>query len=151
MVLLEKEFKEYGLPLNRHIREGKMDHICRFHKNQEFEHVLFCIGEGSIRIEEVLSWFEIKQKNLLKTNYQKEKLSKNNEQNPLYSKNFILVDGMKNVMTRIARCCSPNENQPIMGYLTKEKIISVHKEICPFLKKSNPERIIKVNWSKINK
>ena len=55
---------------------------------------------------------------------------------------------MKNVTTRIAKCCNPIKEQRIQGYITKEKIITIHKERCTFLLKLNPERIINANWIK---
>ena len=151
--ILEREFKEYGIHLNRQIRDGKLEHLSRHHKNQEFENILFSIGEGTTKIEEILGWFDIKKKNSKKKESQKDhKISKKENSFKIQktnSKNSILVDGMQNVMTRVAKCCYPEYGNYIMGYLTKEKVISVHKEMCPFLKKLNPERIIKVKWSKI--
>jgi len=151
--ILEKEFKEYVLPLNRHIREGKMEHLCKHHKNQEFDHILFCIGKGTVKIGEILSWFGINENKDIKNKSQEEQKIIKKELSlkmaPRIEGNLILVDGLKNVMTRIAKCCSPSKPQPIIGYLTKEKVISVHKEMCPFLKKLKSERFIKVDWLKI--
>jgi len=79
---------------------------------------------------------------------EKKLISKKNKIIRAYSDDEILVDGMKNVMIRIARCCSPIKNQPIRGFLTKEKIISIHNEKCPFLLKLSPKRIVNVNWSR---
>ena len=55
--ILEREFRNHGLHLNRLIREGRIEHESRKRKNQEFDHILFCIGDGSIRSEEVRRWF----------------------------------------------------------------------------------------------
>ena len=55
--MLEREFKNHSLNLNRMTREGRMEKESRLHKNQEFEHILFSIGDGSIRSEEVRRWF----------------------------------------------------------------------------------------------
>ena len=41
---------------------------------------------------------------------------------------------MDNVSTRIAKCCSPLKKQPILGYLTKERVITIHKQDCSFVK-----------------
>ena len=59
---------------------------------------------------------------------------------------MIIVDGMDNVMTRIAQCCSPLKNQAIKGYLTQERIITIHKVNCTFLQKLSPERMVQVHW-----
>ena len=45
MVMLEREFRAHSLNLNRLIRDGRMEKESRLKKNQEFEHILFCIGE----------------------------------------------------------------------------------------------------------
>ena len=60
--MLEKEFRGNGLNLSKMIRDGKMDQECRTRKNQSFEHILFCIGDGSIRCEELSGWFLEKSK-----------------------------------------------------------------------------------------
>jgi len=153
--ILERGFRDHGFNLNRLIRGGRMEHLSRQHKNQEFDHILFSIGEGSIRFEEVLSWFVLNQKTCSEKDFQEDKELLKKEPPPKINKKssnslskLIMVDGMKNVMTRIAGCCSPSEKQSIKGYVTKEKVVTVHREMCPLLQKLKPERIIKVNWSK---
>ena len=59
---------------------------------------------------------------------------------------WILVDGMDNVMTRIAKCCSPAKSHSIQGYLTLERVITIHKYGCAYLQKLTPERMVKVRW-----
>ena len=151
--ILEREFRNHGLHLNRLVREGRMEHESRQRKNQEFDHILFCIGDGSIRCEEVRRWF-VDDQNDASANSTAEtqkpvetklKTSKK-KTTPATSGGKIIVDGMDNVMTRIARCCSPVKNQAILGYLTQERVITIHKEKCTFLQKLSPERLVKVYW-----
>ncbi len=59
---------------------------------------------------------------------------------------MILVDGMDNVVTRLAQCCSPEKIHSIQGYLTQERVITIHKDNCSFLQKLSPERMVKVRW-----
>lgn len=151
--ILEREFRNHGLHLNRLVREGRMEHESRQRKNQEFDHILFCIGDGSIRCEEVRRWFVDDQNDASasstaetqKPAETKLKTSKK-KTTPATSSGKIIVDGMDNVMTRIARCCSPMKNQAILGYLTQERVITIHKEKCTFLQKLSPERLVKVYW-----
>ena len=151
--ILEREFRNHGLHLNRLVREGRMEHESRQRKNQEFDHILFCIGDGSIRCEEVRRWFVDDQNDASasstaetqKPAETKLKTSKK-KTTPATSGGKIIVDGMDNVMTRIARCCSPVKNQAILGYLTQERVITIHKEKCTFLQKLSPERLVKVYW-----
>ena len=151
--MLEREFRANGLNLNRLIRDGQLERESRLKKNQEFEHILFCIGEGSINSGEIRRWFA-DDEGPEQTSFKKAKESvtesearKNKEKSAVAaSKSLIIVDGMDNVSTRIAKCCSPLKKQPILGYLTKERVITIHKQDCSFVKKMAPERTVKVIW-----
>ncbi|MBT7810767.1 MAG: bifunctional (p)ppGpp synthetase/guanosine-3',5'-bis(diphosphate) 3'-pyrophosphohydrolase [Deltaproteobacteria bacterium] len=150
--MLEREFKNHSLNLNRMTREGRMEKESRLHKNQEFEHILFSIGDGSIHSEEVRRWFADDPSSVtgpnsesplqLKTKAKTRK--KRITESP--STNKILVDGMENVMTRIAKCCSPDKSHSIQGYLTLERVITIHKYGCAYLNKLTAERMVMVRW-----
>ncbi|MBC8259559.1 MAG: bifunctional (p)ppGpp synthetase/guanosine-3',5'-bis(diphosphate) 3'-pyrophosphohydrolase [SAR324 cluster bacterium] len=154
LVLLEREFKSHALNLNRLIREGRLEQESRQHKNQEFEHILFCLGDGTIRSQEVRRWFRedpdsnqsISTLEPAKSAENKLSTRKKKSAGIVPSGNMILVDGMDNVKTRIAQCCSPVKKQPIQGYLTQERVITIHKENCVFLQNLSPERMITVHW-----
>ena len=60
----------------------------------------------------------------------------------------IKVDGVEDVMLRIAKCCRPVPGDPIVGYISLGKGITIHHESCSnalALMKS-PERFTKVEW-----
>ena len=149
--MLEREFRAHSLNLNRLIRDWRIEKESRLKKNQEFEHILFCIGEGSIYCEEIRRWFA-DDKNIEQTSFNQviessaESDAGNKAKLAAAPKSSIIVDGMDNVSTRIAKCCSPVKKQPILGYLTKERVITIHKQDCSFVKKMAPERTVKVIW-----
>ena len=126
-------------------------------KNQEFEHILFCIGDGSISSEEIRRWFADDLSPEQTSANQVTELAIESEAETAKAKSataaprsLIIVDGMDNVSTRIAKCCSPVKKQPILGYLTRERVITIHKKDCSFLKKLIPERKVKVIWGNRN-
>ena len=155
--MLEREFRAHSLNLNRLIRDGRMEKESRLKKNQEFEHILFCIGEGSIHSEEIRRWFaddiSTDQKSFNQVTEfatESEVVTTKKKSAVADSRSLIIVDGMDNVSTRIAKCCSPVKKQPILGYLTKERVISIHKQDCSFMKNLASERKVKVIWGKRN-
>jgi len=61
----------------------------------------------------------------------------------------IVVKGMDNVLTTIAKCCNPVPGDSIVGYITRGKGISVHRADCNnvgMLMNSESQRFIEVDW-----
>jgi GTP pyrophosphokinase len=60
----------------------------------------------------------------------------------------IKVEGADDVMLRLAKCCRPVPGDPILGYISLGKGITIHHEECPNAKAlmRNPERFTKVAW-----
>ena len=63
----------------------------------------------------------------------------------------ILVVGVDRLMTGLARCCKPAPPDPIVGFVTRGKGITIHRASCANLKRvraEQPERLIESNWGK---
>jgi GTP pyrophosphokinase len=60
----------------------------------------------------------------------------------------IAVDGIEDVMLRLAKCCRPVPGDPIVGYISLGKGITIHHEACVNARAlmKNPERFTKVAW-----
>ncbi|MBC8078697.1 MAG: bifunctional (p)ppGpp synthetase/guanosine-3',5'-bis(diphosphate) 3'-pyrophosphohydrolase [Chloroflexales bacterium] len=59
----------------------------------------------------------------------------------------VQVRGAGNVLTRLAKCCSPIEGEPIVGYVTRGKGITVHRDNCRTItSETDRNRIIEVTW-----
>jgi GTP pyrophosphokinase len=68
-------------------------------------------------------------------------------QNP--AKGGLLVVGVESLMTQLAKCCKPAPPDPICGFVTRGKGVSVHRNDCPNLREmvaKNGERVIEVGW-----
>jgi GTP pyrophosphokinase len=60
----------------------------------------------------------------------------------------IKVEGIDDVMLRLAKCCRPVPGDPIVGYISLGKGITIHHEVCSNARAlmRNPERFTKVSW-----
>lgn len=64
--------------------------------------------------------------------------------------NTIEVEGVGHLMSQLANCCQPIAGEPILGYITQGRGVSVHKRDCEqlaHLLSMHPEREIDVNWA----
>ncbi|MEE0742445.1 MAG: bifunctional (p)ppGpp synthetase/guanosine-3',5'-bis(diphosphate) 3'-pyrophosphohydrolase [Emergencia sp.] len=87
---------------------------------------------------------EEKQKRLLENDARKEKLQRDQQENP-----GIIVKGADNLMIRVSRCCNPVPGDEIVGFITKGRGISVHRKNCSnitSLPEEEKARFIDVEW-----
>ncbi|MDA8016968.1 MAG: bifunctional (p)ppGpp synthetase/guanosine-3',5'-bis(diphosphate) 3'-pyrophosphohydrolase [Thermoanaerobaculia bacterium] len=71
---------------------------------------------------------------------------------PFGGKGPILVKGHGDLLASLAKCCEPVPGEPVVGYVTRGRGISVHAVGCPNLKKLSydRERVVEVEWAKAN-
>jgi GTP pyrophosphokinase len=63
----------------------------------------------------------------------------------------ILVVGVDRLMTILARCCKPAPPDPIVGFVTRGKGVSIHRRGCAAvarMRAREPERLIEAGWGK---
>ncbi|MGH8928605.1 MAG: RelA/SpoT family protein, partial [Acidimicrobiia bacterium] len=60
----------------------------------------------------------------------------------------IIVEGLDDMLVRIARCCAPVPGDPIVGFITVGRGVSVHRSDCTNIASLNdqPERMVEVSW-----
>ena len=59
----------------------------------------------------------------------------------------VSVLGVSGLLTARARCCSPAPGDPIVGYVTRGRGVTIHRRDCPnVLRVADKERLIQVNW-----
>jgi GTP pyrophosphokinase len=60
----------------------------------------------------------------------------------------VVVQGVDDVLVRLAKCCTPVPGDPIVGYISLGKGITIHREDCPNVKalKRNEERFTPIEW-----
>ncbi len=63
----------------------------------------------------------------------------------------IVVEGVGNLLTHMARCCRPVPDDAIVGYITRARGVTIHRRDCASLQRlvgHNPERALEVRWGR---
>ena len=59
----------------------------------------------------------------------------------------VTVLGVGDLLIRIGRCCNPIPGDPIIGFITRARGVTVHKQDCSSVAhEDEPERLVDVNW-----
>lgn len=65
------------------------------------------------------------------------------------SPNDLTIEGVGNLVTSMAKCCQPVPGDPVVGYITRGRGVTVHREDCRqavhWNEENNP-RLLRVNW-----
>lgn len=65
-------------------------------------------------------------------------------------KNSVLVDGEGGLLTTLAKCCKPAPPDLIIGFVTRERGVSIHRQGCSdfeHLAKQSPEKVLPASWA----
>ena len=110
------------------------------------------IGSGNARLQQVVNYFvqlDNKLKPIVEIDPQSLVRAPTTDKKLLSDSNGITVSGVGNLLTHMAKCCSPVPGDDILGFITQGRGISVHRVDCEQLSNSlnqQPEREVEVQW-----
>jgi GTP pyrophosphokinase len=63
------------------------------------------------------------------------------------STDAVTVVGLRGLLTSMAKCCNPMPGDPIVGYITRGRGATIHRQDCPnILRATERERLVRVSW-----
>jgi len=65
----------------------------------------------------------------------------------LINENAVAVLGLNNILTTYGKCCKPVPGDEIIGYITRGRGATIHRQDCPnILRMKDHDRVVKVSW-----
>ena len=61
-------------------------------------------------------------------------------------KGSVLIVGVDKLLTVPAKCCKPAPPEPIIGFVTRGRGVTVHRASCASVKRLDPERMVTAEW-----
>ncbi|MGI6491831.1 MAG: RelA/SpoT family protein [Pelotomaculum sp.] len=153
--ILEREIKKHGIEPDSAKHEKIIELGKRFSLSS-LEDIYAAIGDGALSANSIISRIKIEdakhgKKGLLAEEAQL--LKSDGKFSAGWGKptQGIRVKGIDNLLIRLSHCCNPVPGDPITGYVTRGRGISIHRNDCLNLIKyrdSEPERLVEVAWDK---
>jgi GTP pyrophosphokinase len=155
--LAERELKRFGLTLNKVIKSGDLKPMCDALGYRSEEDLLVAVGYGKVQPGQL-------SERLLPP----EKLVEVREAPPVTGSSpsglfhavseiarkvvgkktvsGVVIGGIDDVLVRYGRCCNPVPGDPIVGFITRGRGVTVHTVACEKALATDPDRRIEVSW-----
>jgi GTP pyrophosphokinase len=147
--LLEKEISEYGLDPAIEMDGQAMEEAAQACGFNSTDSLLRGLGIGKLSTHHVIEKLIPKEKLEGKESRAKALIKLKDSQQPESSRNAIKVQCFnENILIRIGKCCHPLPGEPIIGYITRGRGVTVHHIDCPSVGSiiNDPERLVGVEW-----
>lgn len=132
---------------------GRLGRVAKQMNAGSEDDLAAAVGYGGFAVNTVLiKLLELQKKDLQKQEEQNTSLvmlEKLKPRKPVkHSGTGILVKGEPGLLVRLAKCCSPVPGDPIIGFITRGRGVSVHRADCPngTHGQSDVDRLIDVEW-----
>ncbi len=135
-LLLEREFRRLGLT---EIDTTQLMLEFDLHDQEDFYQAIGC---GDVSIGRIISRISESEKEKVE-----EVLSPHPATPEKVSIDTVTVLGLKGLLTTMAKCCNPVPGDEIIGYITRGRGATIHRQDCSnILRLRDRERIVKVSW-----
>ncbi len=162
--LTEREFKRFGLNLNKVIRSGDLKRHLEGYGVHSEDELLIAVGYGKIQPNQLVELLVPAEK----VQEAKDALANNghalngtsSSPSGLFqsvtelarkvvgrkSTGGVSVGGIDDVLIRFGRCCNPVPGDAIVGFITRGRGVTVHTTTCEKARATDPERKVDVSW-----
>lgn len=137
---LDRELHRAGVGA---VNQEKVAQKLQFHKLEEF---LAAIGRGDVSVHQIA--LAIQEEAAPRPEGTVRPLTLRRI-TALKSQTGVLVEGIGNLQTSTAKCCKPIPKDAIVGYLTRDHGVTIHRKACAFiarLPEDRRNRLLSVHW-----
>ena len=139
--LLERDLKRRRVSYDKLLKAGKITRAARELSYKSIDEMLQAVAYGKLTTKKVIELLDGGAAAKPTPPTLLERVFK-----PRGDVAGVRVDGMDHVLVRFGRCCSPLPGDPVDGFITRGRGVTVHTRDCPRIFHLDPERRVPVTW-----
>ena len=130
--IVEKELKRLN------IKFGEREELAKLFKYDSLDDFLAAVGYGGVTTQQIATKLAAQQEQPQATT---------EVALPQQPVSAIKVLGVGDMLTRLAQCCHPVPGEKIIGYITRNRGVTIHRQDCyNVIHQEERERLVKVEW-----
>ncbi|RIK53173.1 MAG: GTP diphosphokinase [Chloroflexi bacterium] len=144
--MLEKEMKRLAI-------NESFETVAKLFNYDKVEDFLAAIGYGDINSQHLATrWLEAERREQERRLWEERPLEAAlSTSRATTSSGGFMVQGVDGLLTHLGRCCNPVPGDPIIGYVTRGRGLTVHRATCPnianIVRKGQENRLVDVQWA----
>ena len=145
---LARGLRRKGLPVQSLLGSASLQKVAQEQSLTDIPALYSAIGQAQVSVATVID--RLKQLEGLTPEGQTEEIPIQVPKSLRQRKNEsqgVLVKGDPDVMSKMARCCTPVPGDEITGFITRGEGVSVHRVDCKNVKSLSKERLVDVSWA----
>ncbi len=141
--ILEKELHRLGLS------EVNLERLAKEFDYKSVDDLYEAIGFGDLTLGRLVNHLTLGSKD---TEEEPTLVARQPSEQARAGDDTVSVLGLKGLLTSMARCCNPAPGDAIIGYITRGRGATIHRQDCPnILRVQDRERLVRVNWGELKK
>ena len=148
---IARQMRKAGLPLQKILGGHSLLQLAHDLNYPDIDAMYAAVGDGHISANHVIERLEasLGLEETHDTPLLEGIVTGNAARSARRSASGIQVEGVDDVLVKLARCCTPVPGDPIMGFITKGSGVSIHRSDCTNasdLQSHQADRVVKVKW-----
>jgi GTP pyrophosphokinase len=146
--LLEQEFRRQGFPVAQSLKSDRLLSMAKVKGCETVDELIRLVGYGRLAPDQIVSYFhegaELKSPPPAKSGSP----SLHQKLPGLLQEGSVKFGGTKDVLMQLSKCCKPVPGEPIRGYITRGRGLTVHAIDCPNFQSLewDNNRLVEVEW-----
>ena len=125
---------------DEYVKNGEFEKIAKTMNYQSADDLFAALGYGETTANKITNKLKKPEEKPLEDNFHKSSRKSSNKD----------IIGLEGLLYSFARCCSPIPGEPIVGVVTRNKGVTVHRVDCKTLETIPHERMMDIKWAGVN-
>jgi GTP diphosphokinase / guanosine-3',5'-bis(diphosphate) 3'-diphosphatase len=146
--LLEQEFRRQDFPVAQSLKSDRLLSMAKLKGCETVDELIRLVGYGRLAPDQIVSHFhegtEVKSRPPAKSGAP----SPHQKLPGLLQEGSVKFGGTKDVLMQLSKCCKPVPGEPIRGYITRGRGLTIHAIDCPNFQSLewDNNRLVEVEW-----
>lgn len=125
---------------DEYVKQGEFDNVAKIMNYESADDLFAALGYGETTLNKIVNKLKKPEEKHPEDGFRKSSRKASDKD----------IIGLEGLLYSFARCCSPIPGEPIVGVVTRNKGVTVHRADCKTLETIPPERLMDVRWAGVN-